>query len=167
MAGILIASDSVDDALLKTLYLLKESGTPVILFDYNLPQVTGLPGVFFDYEKGVAMATEYLLENGHTKIAFAAGGLDRMSRKMRYDSFKAALLRKGVPFPEKYLLVSEREASFEAGVEMAEQLMKLEDRPTAVIGINDTVACGILHYLVENHVSVPNEMSVIGFDNLI
>ena len=167
IAGVIAATDSVSDAFLKDLTLMKNAGTPVLLVDYKPVSEQGndMHGVYFDYFMGAGMAAEYLLDAGHRKIAFATTHLDRQSRVLRYDGFRDALRRRGVPFDESRLLTCTMEVTYRAGVELADKIAGMRDNITAVAVINDVVAAGILTGLNIRGIRVPTDISIIGFDN--
>lgn len=85
VAGVIAASDSISDDMLEELVRLKrDSAASVVLADYQKQNDGDICGVFFDYERGAALAAEYLLQKGHRRIAFATNHLDRRSRVYRY-----------------------------------------------------------------------------------
>lgn len=167
VAGIIAATDSVNDALLSELISIKEAGTPVVLLDYPPINMNsqGIYGVFCDYYKGASMATEYLLKMGHRNIAFATTHLDRQSRVLRYNGFRDTMQSNGVDFDDSDLLICPLESTYDAGVELAGMIINASDRITAVAAINDAVAAAIVTGLNMRGVRVPDEISVIGFDN--
>jgi len=165
MAGVVIAADSVEDSILNDLSLLMSEKAPIILVDYQLSKLKEMHGVFFDYFKGAGMAAEYLLSKGHRSIAFATTHLDRKSRLLRYDGFCKALQYAGVPLDDSRLLVYSGESTYSAGIELAAQISKKHNEITAVAAINDVVAAGIIMGLTQCGIKVPEEVSVIGFDN--
>ena len=165
MAGVVIATDSVEDSILKDLCLLKNEGTPIILVDYQLQKNSEMYGVFFDYFKGAGMAAEYLIGKGHRNIVFATTHLDRRSRLLRYEGFCESLQNAGVPLDDSRLLVYSGESTYRAGIELANQIAEMRGEITAVAAINDVVAAGIIMGLGQCGIKVPEEISVIGFDN--
>lgn len=165
LAGVVAAMDSVDEVLFEQLCMLKRGGTPVLLLDYQRSSNQALYGVFYDYHKGAALAAEYLLRMGHRNIAFATTHLDRESRVHRYNGFCEGLLRGGVSFDENRLLVCASDSTYRAGVELAGQIKKTKGTVTAVAAINDIVAAGVVMGLTMRGIRVPEDISVMGFDN--
>ena len=165
MAGIVVAADSADSAFLEELSLIRKAGTPVIMIDYEPVGNYDAFGIFYDYFKGAGIAAEYLLKMGHKNIAFATTHLDRQSRVLRYDGFRDALGRKGVAFDDSWMLVCPMETTYHAGVVLAGRIVEMREDITAVAAINDVVAAGIVTGLSMRGVRVPDDISVIGFDN--
>lgn len=114
-----------------------------------------------DEARGAALIVDHLVDLGHTRIAHidagaGAGGLERRS------AFSAAMMAHGVA-----PIVVEGEFNEEAGYNGARSLMELRDPPTAIFAANDLSAVGALSYLREQEVSVPDRVSVVGYDNTI
>ena len=168
VAGVIAASDSVSDELLEELVKFKRSNSvPIVLTDYQRKNDGDICGVFFDYEKGAALAAEYFLKKGHRRIAFATNHLDRRSRVYRYKGFGDMLRANGVELGEENTFFSSGETSFQSGLELSEVILKSAYHPTAVAAINDTVASGILSGLAAKGIKVPEDISVIGFDDIV
>jgi len=168
VAGVIAASDSVSERLLKDLLAFKkEKSVPVIFLDYQLKNDADICGVFCDYERSTIQVAEYLIEKGHRRIAFASSPFDRTSRTIRYDALKRCLRDHGIPLDECNTFLYGAETSFHAGVELANIMIESAYQPTAVIAINDTVAAGILTGFAAKGVRVPEDISVVGFDNVV
>lgn len=168
--GVVISPVSTKSAALQE---YKANGLHVVLID----QITEDPDAYqigFDYRKSGYMAVKHLIEKGHRKIAFVTAPLDRPSRQGTYRGYLDALRDYGIEPDERYILnypFSEGEFydntfEFENGRNMAQQLIALEDRPTAVFCINDLTAFGVLYELNLNSLRVPEDMSVVGLDNI-
>jgi LacI family transcriptional regulator len=106
---------------------------------------------------------EHLLSLGHRRIGAIAGPADWMASTERLNGYRAALAAAGVlPVPE---LVVESDFSIESGEEAAAALLDLPERPTAIFGFNDNVAIGALRAAAARGIGVPDELSVVGFDD--
>ncbi|MBW2295120.1 MAG: LacI family DNA-binding transcriptional regulator [Deltaproteobacteria bacterium] len=106
----------------------------------------------------------YLIEQGHRRLAFVAGGPEQRSSHDRESGFRAALEAGGVAWdPELYF---QGDFSFTSGVACAHALLDTDPRPTAVFASNDDMAAGILVVCHERGVAVPAELSVSGFDDV-
>jgi len=152
---------------------LQDRGAPsikIVLVDYAVPG-SSYSSVYFDYRKGSMMGVEYLISKGHSKIVYA--GLEPISRTRldRINGFKDAMSRAGFALNDKQILLygqsqdGNENIEFRAGNDLAQRISKLEDRPTAVVAVNDMVAFGILHYFNKNRIKVPEDISVLGFDD--
>ncbi|MDF2963046.1 MAG: LacI family transcriptional regulator [Paenibacillus sp.] len=168
--GIILSSISKQKDLLYP-YLAK--GVKVIAMDQSIDN----PDVYqigFDYRKGAYLACHYLIEQGHTKIAFVTAALNRPSRLSLFQGYRDALREAGLPLLNAW--VQESEASedksygsafeFTNGKRLARKLLQMTERPTALLACNDLTAAGVINELGENGVDVPGQISVIGFDNI-
>ncbi|WP_433966399.1 LacI family DNA-binding transcriptional regulator [Tunturiibacter gelidiferens] len=116
------------------------------------------------HEEGMRQAIGYLKDLGHRKIAFIGGSPGLMISKLRLDAFQASLKMHGITVRQEYVRYGNYRA--DGGDRELRNLMLLADRPTAVIGVNDLTALGALRAARTLNISVPNEVSVIGFDGI-
>lgn len=114
-----------------------------------------------DMQSGIYEALEYLTSLGHTDIGFISE--KHTDAKLRY--FKSAMSRLGLPVREEYLYIS-RKRFAEIGCEAAEYYMKLTSPPTALLAAYDEVALGAIHTFRKNGISVPEDISVIGINDI-
>ena len=115
-----------------------------------------------DDELGGYLATKHLIDNGHKKIIYVSGDY-RLSSIQRENGYKRALSEFGIVIEEKNILVGKYRE------EVAYQVMKeyLEkEKPDAVFAANDIMALGILQAIKEKGLKVPEDISLIGYDNL-
>ena len=109
-------------------------------------------------------AVRHLIEQGHTDIAVIAGTKSHVSTKERLKGMKQALKAAGLTFDEK--LVYYGDFSTQSGVDGAKALLQQKRRPTAIYCFGDMVAIGAMHALRELDYSIPDDISVIGIDNI-
>lgn len=107
--------------------------------------------------------TEHLIEQGHTEIGFLAGGAEHMSTVERLKGYKQALIDHGITLNEA--LVVPGEYSFDSGVEGAKKLMAADAKPTAIFSCNDEIAAGALFGARLMGISIPEQLSIAGFEN--
>ncbi len=121
--------------------------------------------VAVDHVRSMDLALDHLISLGHRDIGFMYAGDVFYGTRDKLNRFREILREKGLPVREEWLIRVEHydAPSGQAGVE---RLMGLEHRPTALIGINDTVAAGMLQALTRHGVRVPQDVSLIGFDNI-
>lgn len=122
------------------------------------------PCVMTDLRDGAYQLTQYLLENGHRNIAYLAGNLSSPVSNLRVEGHCAAYRDFG--------LVHDQELIVEAGVTLqggyvATQRLLEWTKPDAIITINDFMAIGVLKFLKEHRIKVPEEISVAGYDDLV
>ena len=169
--GMLIIS-SVDNSADMLQQYLHEGGYACVMensFDQPLKALTAKS----DMVEAGLIAANYLLSMGHTSIAFASPPLVKSSRWMTLDGCRMALARQGLFFAEEDIvsLFDEEESEdslyeFEAGKLLAQELLRRNKRYTAVIAVNDMVACGLIYQFQRAGLRLPEDISVIGFDNI-
>ena len=169
VTGIIISSiDKNHEYLVE----MQQSGMNIVAFDQDIEGFI-CSKVGFDYIKGGMLAVEYLIGMGHRNIAFLTSPLTRKSRRETMEGYRLALLKNGLELRQENIIISDTEQEsvsgtyeFENGRMLACEFLKLNDRPTAVFAVNDMTAFGIIHELVDRGVKIPEDVSVIGFDNI-
>ncbi|EMT39121.1 LacI family DNA-binding transcriptional regulator [Thermoanaerobacter thermohydrosulfuricus] len=121
-----------------------------------------IPTVSINNFKAAYEATEYLIKLGHKKIAYINGPEGIVLSRDRLRGYKAALERYGIEIDEK--LIFEGDFYYESGYKHAKQI--LENEATAVFTASDDMAAGFIRYCIDNNIKVPEEVSVVGFDNI-
>jgi DNA-binding LacI/PurR family transcriptional regulator len=139
---------------------------PLVLVDNSLPD---LPCVYIDDVAGGKMATEHLLSLGHRRLGFigdnAHTDLGMSSSEDRYDGYLMALEAAGIE-PD-FDLVARGPHSSEAAAVLTSGLFELgKRRPTAIFASSDTLAVGVIKAAQQHGHEIPDDLAVIGFDNL-
>ncbi len=111
----------------------------------------------------VREAAEFLIEQGHKLIGLIQGPDGFRSAAERRLGFEDALRSAGIKLPRS--LVAEGNYTFESGISAANRLLDLSPRPTAIFASNDEMAAGVVHAARHRGISVPEDLSVIGFDD--
>ncbi|MGH9106216.1 MAG: LacI family DNA-binding transcriptional regulator [Acidimicrobiales bacterium] len=113
---------------------------------------------------GGLAATKHLIDLGHRRIGTITGPSDLLCSRARLDGYHAALGMAGLPVDEQL----EREGDFhvEGGYRQAKALLELDQPPTAIFAANDLSALGVIRAAREVRVRVPEQLSVVGFDDL-
>jgi DNA-binding LacI/PurR family transcriptional regulator len=117
-----------------------------------------------DYSQGITQAVQHLAVLGHRKIAYAGGPMPHLTNLRRKEAFIQAIRSIGIPTKES--LIFEGAHTFEGGTQAATHFLSSSDRPTAIVCSNDVMAVGVLRVLAQQNVSVPGDMSVVGFDDI-
>ncbi|MFC6017417.1 LacI family DNA-binding transcriptional regulator [Plantactinospora solaniradicis] len=125
---------------------------------------SGLPTVDSDNFAGAMLATNYLLSLGHRRIGHISGRPDLESARLREAGFRKAMADADVPVDERLVRVGGFKIEGAAGT--AAELLALPDRPTAVFAGNDLSAISTLDVARSMGLRVPDDLSVIGFDNV-
>lgn len=149
-----------DTKLPKMLKSLQNSGVPMILVDRAVYSVF-CDFVTMDNKLGGGLATEYLIEHGHQKIGCIMGNKETYTSRKRIDGYKNALVKNGISYNEE--LVCFGDFSKENGYIKAAGLIK--KGVTAIFAGNDEIAMGIYEYAKDNDIKIPQDLSVIGYDN--
>jgi LacI family transcriptional regulator len=120
-------------------------------------------GTILDERKAAADVVAHLVALGHRRIAHIAGPAPHGGRAWRLSGYKDGLRKAGIEVDES--LVVEGGFSFEAGIAGAERLFALAKPPSAIFAANDDSACGVMHAAFERGMSIPGDLSVVGFDD--
>jgi LacI family transcriptional regulator len=112
---------------------------------------------------GAKQAVEHLLSLGHRRIGAIAGTRGWYATEERLNGFRTALAGAGLLLDPELVVYSDWRIP--RGTEAARELLSLPDPPTAIFGFNDNVAIGALHAARERGLSVPDDLSVVGFDD--
>lgn len=161
MDGVILASSYIEEKMLQQ---LKYSSVPIVMLRNN-PREYGVMGVLTDELAGVSMVMNHLIELGHRKIAHISGQLFSRSGLKRFEGYRKGLYENGIPYRAEY--VQESDQTEKGGYMAMMNLLELEDPPTAVFAFNDTVACGVLGAIWDKGLRIPEDISVVGYDNTI
>jgi LacI family transcriptional regulator len=123
-----------------------------------------LDSVVPDDYQGAVNAVEYLILQGHTKIAHISFDPTSIASQKRKKAYKDVLTKFGIEFREDYL-IGDRDAIAQEGYLLTKELLGLDDRPTAIFTGNDRMAMGAYAAINESGLLIPSDISVIGFDN--
>ena len=165
--GLLLASISAETGAVRRAV---EMGCAVITLEQELPLPCDHVG--FDYRAGARMATGHLIGLGHTRVGFTGAPLDRFSRAAMLEGYRAAMASHGLPVREDWVWLGAAEADtagvyeIENGRACARRFAAMDGRPTACVCLNDMTAMGLIRGLIEQGLRVPEDVSVIGFDNI-
>lgn len=142
---------------------LTSARIPVITIE-NPSEHSGFPSIAADSYGGARKAMSHLAELGHKRIAFVAGAEQLESATQRHRAYDDAVSVLGLV--RDPALVIRGNYSVDCGREAARQLLRLKKRPTAIFASNDLSAFGLMSVLQEQGLNIPNDISVVGFDDL-
>ena len=157
--GLIVASGFRDKQLLND---LKRNNIPLAMLSFNDPSLD-VTTVSVDDYKGGYDATSHLLSLGHRNIAII--GEEVHSSRMRIFGYRDAFEARGESCNEENILKTT--ASIPNGIECIQQLLKRNNPPTAVFACNDLIAIGAIQGARELGITVPDDLSIVGFDNTI
>ncbi len=158
--GLLLVLPRHPAGYLKT---LRQRKFPYVLIDHQGIDERG-PAVGAANRAGAYDATRYLLALGHRRIGFITGSMDLGCAQERLDGYRAALQDHGVAADAELV----REGNFQqpGGFQAAMELMNLPHAPTAIFGSNDVMAFGVMEAARERGKKIPDDISIIGFDDI-
>lgn len=167
-----LADGEADGAILvlpeesdQELAALAAHGFPFVIVDPRTEVAEGIPVVCAAHSSGATQATRHLLALGHRRIGVVAGPHGWLATEERLRGYQAALAGAGVlPDPN---LVEHGNFRIDGGREAATALLSLPDPPTAIFAFNDSMAIGAMHAAAARGLRVPNDVSVVGFDDTI
>jgi DNA-binding LacI/PurR family transcriptional regulator len=162
--GVLLAATTVETSHIQRLV---ESGIKVVLIDRGIPELR-VPSVQVDNFGGMYEATEYLLVLGHRRIAMLTGGTSISTARERQQGFEAAMRDAGLLRQDgaEGPLVLDGGRTTASGHAAALRLWDLPDRPTAIVSWSNMTATGLLLALHERGAHVPDDVSIVSFDDL-
>lgn len=157
--GILVVAPQLDSpivpelsALGLSLAVVSSSGEPY-----------GVPSVDVDNLQGGRLATEHLVALGHTRIAHITGNEDMQSVHVRREGYLAALADAGIAARPEYVVSARYDGA--TADDALDRLMRLPEPPTAIFAGNDTIALAALQTAVKRGIAVPQDLSIVGFDD--
>lgn len=128
--------------------------------------------VGYDYLRAGELAAEHLIARGHRRIAFVGARLDRPSRIHMLEGCRRALERAGLAVRQDWIWLGAEENEgqglyeVENGKAAAARLAALDERPTGCVCLNDLTALGVMQGFAARGLTVPGDVSVVGFDNI-
>ncbi|WP_074032525.1 LacI family DNA-binding transcriptional regulator [Exiguobacterium sp. AT1b] len=155
---VVICSDRMDEQVQE----LMRSDIPIVVVDMDSANCSV---VYSDNIEGARLAVNYLYELGHRKIAHIAGDETIDAGATRIKGYELAMQELNLPIRPGYL-VNAGFFSVEEGKQAMERLLELDDQPSAVFVAGDQMAIGVIEAIHEHGLHVPNDISVIGYDDI-
>jgi LacI family transcriptional regulator len=158
--GVAMMTSEMDLGLIKE---LARRGVPMVFMDVGRvgPRMSH---VLIDYAHGIRQAVDHVVESGHRRIAFITGPLDLHSARTRRQAFLDGMRAHELKVDPR--LVREGTHTAEGGQHAMTFLLRGRRRPTAVVCSNDWTAIGALHAIHAAGLRVPDDLSVVGFDDI-
>jgi DNA-binding LacI/PurR family transcriptional regulator len=125
-----------------------------------------IPHVSIDNYQATQESMEYLLELGHRRIAMISSENDYISTALRMQGYRDTLTQHHMMVHQDYIRCASHDYSFKSGKSKAKELMALDPHPTAIFCISDTLALGAITAIKELGLRVPEDVTVIGFDDV-
>ncbi len=158
--GVLVVPPlSEDQTLLKK---LEEARISAVLIAPRGQPESGT-SLSIDDEAAARQMTQHLIDKGHRRIGFVIGAEDQISSHRRHRGFLAAMKENGIEVDPA--LVKRGKFTYRSGMEAADDILALDDLPTAIFASNDDMAAGVIASAFRHGKRVPEDISVVGFDD--
>jgi LacI family transcriptional regulator len=158
--GVAVMTFGIEEPLLDELAKQK---IPLVYVD-SRPQQPAAMTLNVDYRHGIWQGVQHLAVLGHRKIAFISGPLNLHTARLRHRAFTESLQQVGIELHPDWLI--EGNHTLEGGLRAMEQLLQSNDGPTAILCSNDMTAIGVMHAILGAGLRIPDDFSVIGFDDV-
>ncbi len=149
---------------------MRKNRVPALIVGRDLT-ARGISSILVDNEAGGALAVEHLMDLGHTRIAVIRGPQEMADSKPRWRGIQRSAKRRGLTLDPALVVelpgLVDPTSGFEGGCRLAKQLLAARKRFTAVLAFDDITALGVLRALIEAGIRVPEDCSVMGFDDVL
>ena len=159
--GLLLLCSNTNGELFKLFE--RHRSTQLVVTDWG-PAADNMDRIYDNSQAGGLLATRHLVEMGHTRIGCITGPLERRSAQERLEGFHRAMGEAGLPPRPEWIVEGDYDP--ESGVRAMRALSALPERPGALFVCNDMMALGVLQEASRLQIRVPDEMSVIGYDDI-
>lgn len=146
----------------EVLNLLQASKIPFVRIAPD-SQLNLSPYICIDDYQAAFNITELLINKGHTKIGHIIGNAPEGVSRLRYQGYLDALRSNQINVPPEY--IEQGDFTYDSGVIAARKMLALEDKPTAIFTSNDEMAAAAISVAHINGIAVPEELSIVGFDD--
>ena len=158
--GVAVLTFGMEESLLEGLRFRK---VPLVFVDVA-PRSPRMSNIRINYLQGIRQAVQHLAALRHTRIAFVTGPLELRSALVRKEAFEESMREIGLTVAPQ--LVVECDHTMEGGMKALIKLAALRPRPTAILCSNDMTAIGVMREAYDYGLSIPEELSVVGFDDI-
>jgi DNA-binding LacI/PurR family transcriptional regulator len=158
--GVAVMTFGIEGPLLDELV---SRNIPMVFVD-AAPPSENVSTLAVDYHHGIREGVQHLAALAHRKLAFISGPMRQRSAYLRKEAFLSAVAEIGVRPATEWLV--EGNHTLEGGMQAMQQILRSKELPTAVMCSNDMTAIGALRVLAKEGLRVPDDISVIGFDDI-
>lgn len=153
-ADLIDNADQLDEAL--------KAEVPAVVINKQV-DVENVNCIYVDNKIGAREAVNYLIDSGHNLIAHISGDLATQAAQERLKGYKKALSAHKINLGDKYIFKADY--SRNSARKAAEKIVKMHERPTAIFVASDDMAMEVASFLAEKNIRVPDDISIIGFDD--
>jgi LacI family transcriptional regulator len=158
--GVAVLTFGMEERLLEGLRFRK---VPMVFVDVG-PAMPWVSNIRINYQHGIRQAVQHLAALRHERVAFVTGPLKIKSALARREAFKDSISEIGVELDPN--LIIEGDHTMEGGMRALGKLLALPEPPTAIMCSNDMTAIGVMREAFDRGISIPQELSVVGFDDV-
>ena len=158
--GVAVMTFGIEEPMLDQ---LAERSIPLVFIDIG-PDREGVSLLQVDYHRGIRQGVQHLAALGHRKIGFVAGPERLHSAQSRMKAFRTSLEECGITPQDEWILPGDH--TLDGGIKAMDTLIAGAEMPTAVMCSNDLTAIGVMHRAYRAGLTVPKDLSVIGYDDL-
>jgi len=158
--GVAVLTFGMEESLLDGLRFRK---VPLVFVDVA-PQSPRMSNIRINYLQGIRQAVQHLAALRHTRIAFVTGPLDLRSALVRKEAFEESMREISLEIGPQSIV--EGDHTMEGGMKALIKLAALRPRPTAIMCSNDMTAIGVMREAYDCGISIPGDLSVVGFDDI-
>ncbi len=161
--GVIVASTGLPETINFAKMVAKENRHLVLLND-PIDELN-VPRIYINNDQAAYQATRHLLECGHTRIGHIGGRTSSYPSYQRYEGYYRAMCEAGLKkYADRYTIMDNHNR--EMARRSAKELLSMVDRPTAIFAANDSMAFGVCAAVGEVGLRVPNDVSVVGYDDI-
>jgi len=157
--GVAVMTFGMDEALLLE---LSRRGIPVA--SVGTPDIDSITTIEVNHRQGIQEAIQHLAVMGHRAISYIGGSLDLLVGRQRQDAYIQSMAQIGIPVTPDQIVQGDH--TMDGGVAAGERIFASGSIPTAILCYNDLTAIGLLHVISRHGLRVPEDISVIGFDDI-
>jgi LacI family transcriptional regulator len=158
--GVAVMTFGIEEPLLEQ---LADRNIPMVFVDVG-PDRPTISVLKVDYHHGIRQGVQHLAALGHRNIAFISGPPRLHSAQSRVNAFSRSLKECGIALDPEWLVAGDH--TLEGGMAAMEKLLATQRPPSAVMCSNDMTAIGVLHQAYRTGLRVPDDLSIIGFDDI-
>jgi len=142
---------------------LLDDNVPLVLLDRCFEDLE-TNSILVDNYEGAFKVTEYIIRNGHRRIAIIQGLINTSTNNHRVNGYKDALRKYGIPISEN--LIVGKDFGKENGFIETKLLLKQSNPPTAIFSSSDLITLGALEAIYEEKLNIPDDISIVSFDDI-
>jgi DNA-binding LacI/PurR family transcriptional regulator len=143
--------------------LLLQAGVPIVSMDRRMRDLD-VDTVLVNNVKGAYQAVSHLIELGHRRVGFIGGPLQTTTGRERHEGYKKALTEHGIGLEQGLVKIGDFKQ--DSGYQIACELLESDDSPVAIFTANNLMTLGALNAIHEKGLNIPQDIAIVGFDDM-